>query len=173
MANLTHSLNFYRMFIARFLDIINHKQIKAYKVDLRLDLEIGEHEVKKLRRFTESVNSTYHLDFMSDVTEILKSMMLRAHDYHSCSKTLNLSDRVVSRKSVDHGIDSTWSIVSIIDQMPVRQVCEVLVGLLVSLFFFISFCTFKQASKINNIMISIWNVKLFCSKLILHVNRSN
>jgi hypothetical protein len=130
MANLTHSLNFYRMFIARFLDIINHKQIKAYKVDLRLDLEIGEHEVKKLRRFTESVNSTYHLDFMSDVTEILKGMMLRAHDSHLC-------------KSVDHGINSTWSVVAFIDQMPVRQVCEVLVGLWVSLFFYISFCTFE------------------------------
>ncbi len=59
-------------------------------MNLRLDVEIDKHAVTKLRRFTESANNTYDLNFMSDITEILKNMLLNAEDARS---SVNFDDQ--------------------------------------------------------------------------------
>jgi hypothetical protein len=72
------------------------------KVNLKIDVEIDKHDVNKLRRFTESANNTYDLDFMSDITEILKNTLLNAEDARS---SVNFEDQFFGVNASSSPID--------------------------------------------------------------------
>jgi hypothetical protein len=127
------TVSFYRKFVARFLVVINHEQIEADKSSLRLDVEIGIADVKKLRLFTNTTNNSCHIHFMSDVTDILTGMLLR-------SQNINITSNPVIDNAESCG-SGGWPTVFDLVKLPIQ--IAITVGLVVVSFnFFIFFTIF-------------------------------
>ena len=52
------------------------KEITEDKFYLTVEVEVKKHQVKKLSQFAQSANETYELDYIHDITDIMKNMLL-------------------------------------------------------------------------------------------------
>jgi hypothetical protein len=92
-----------------------------------LDIKLYPHEIEKLRRFTDSANITYHIDFMSDLTDILKGMMLSARNYSNVSS--EAFDAII--KSEEASFFSVFGLLKLPFQMATTVILVKAVGFLI------------------------------------------